>query len=258
MGLLTLGELSGGLGAAKGGFSYISPLFLQKAAAARARLSDEEYHRGDWMHRARPVYAVDVAKPAKQYLKLDKDKLVACLRNCVDTTPGLSGLGQSGECGEAPALGPGELKMCCPEIGWVIYDQYESGYALCERAAALATGETSTTSTSGDYAAHSEARRLANEAELDARRAALEAKRIAIEDRQFQQQVQVTLLKAQLQKAAAARAATPEAIAARQAAAAAAMRQAAAAEEARKAEATKKAITYGAVALAAAKLLALF
>ena len=31
----------------------------------------------------------------------------------------LGNLGQS-ECGEAPGVGPGESKICCPELGWVV------------------------------------------------------------------------------------------------------------------------------------------
>jgi len=52
----------------------------------------------------------------------------------------LGALGQT-DCGEAPGVGPGEAKVCCPELGWVVYDNYESQYGLCERAQAQATGQ---------------------------------------------------------------------------------------------------------------------
>lgn len=247
MGLLSLNDLSG----AKR--TIYPPGFLalqQQAAAAAAR---------DYALR-RPVYAMDVVAnyPARQFVKIDKGKLTTCLRNCVDSQGNLSGLGQGSECGDAPALGPGELKICCPDLGWVIYDQYESPYAICERASAQASGDSTDAATASDYAAQAEARRRAAEAELEAKREAIYQKRLALEDRQFQQQVQVALLKAQLQKAAAARAATPEAIAARRAAAAEAAARAKAAEEERKKEQTKKAVAYGALALAAVKVLGLF
>lgn len=158
------------------------------------------------------------------------------------TISDLSGLGQT-ECGPKPGLGPGERAMCCPDLGWVIYDSSESGYALCERAAAKASGGSSGNGGGGSL-----------DDELAARRQAMEERRIALEERQFQQRLQTVMLKAQLKRLAAARAASPEAVAERRAQAAA---RAKAAERA-KAEKTKKALTYGAVALVAAKILKLF
>jgi hypothetical protein len=170
----------------------------------------------------------------------------------------LSGLGQVA-CGPKPALGPGEKSMCCPELGWVIYDQNESGYALCERAAAQASGgdpgpSSGYASTAAEYAAQVEADRRAGELELEARRQAMEARRIALEERQFQQRLQTVMIQAQLKKAARERAQSPEARAERRAAAAASAAAAARAMAAEKAAQQKK-ITYAALAAVAAKLL---
>jgi hypothetical protein len=132
--------------------------------------------------------------------------------------------------------------MCCPELGWVIYDSSESGYALCERAMAKASG-----GSSGNGGG-------SLDDELAARRQAMEERRIALEERQFQQRLQTVMLQAQLKRLAAARAASPEGVAQRRAEARA---RAAAAETARAAK-TQKYLLYGGAALFAAKLLKLF
>jgi hypothetical protein len=171
----------------------------------------------------------------------------------------LSGLGQTGQCGPAPGLGPGEKKMCCPDIGWVIYDQYENEYALCERAAgtggSAAPPPSAPSSSAGDYIAQAEARRRAADAELDARRRELEERRMELEERQFQRELAATMVRAQLQKAQAKKAAEAAKISAKRQHE---LNVIQAREDAIKAERTRKAVTYGALALAAAKLLAIF
>lgn len=171
------------------------------------------------------------------------------------TISDLSGLGQASECGPKPGLGPGEKAQCCPDVGWVVYDQSESPYALCERAKAVATGESAAPETAGSALERSlqriEAQRMAAEAELEARRQEIEERRAALEERRFQQQLQSALLKARLKATQAAKARSPEVLAAK----AAAARAAAAAAEARAAAERRKNLTYAAVAALAAKLL---
>lgn len=168
---------------------------------------------------------------------------------------GLAGLGQGADCGPVPALGPGELKTCCPDIGWVIYDQHESPYALCERAMASATssGSDSAPTASSDWSAKLEAERRAGELELEARRQAMEARRIALEERQFQQRLQTVMLQAQIKRAQREAAMTPEAKAERAAAARAAAARAEGAVLAEKAAQQKK-LAYAALAAVAAKM----
>jgi hypothetical protein len=178
----------------------------------------------------------------------------------------LSGLGQT-ECGPAPGIGPGEKKMCCPDVGWVIYDQHESEYALCERAMAKKAGRGGEVATipagpppSGihEYEARLAAERRAAELELEAQRRAIEDRRLALEERQFQSQLRTAMLQAQLKQAKVKQAASPEAVAARMAEAEArraeAMARARALEAAEKAK-QRKQLTYAALAAVAAKLL---
>jgi hypothetical protein len=149
--------------------------------------------------------------------------------------------------------------MCCPDIGWVIYDQSESTYALCERAAGGGAPPLPSSGTTGPSAeailAEAVARRRAAEAELDARRREIEERRMELEERQFQRELQMAVVRGQISKAQAKKAAV--------AAQAQAKRQhelnvIRLQEEARKKEQTRKALTYGAIALAAAKMLAFF
>lgn len=161
---------------------------------------------------------------------------------------GMSGLGQTGECGQRPGLGPGEKAMCCPGIGWVVYDQYESEYALCERAQAGA----------GTGAAGEDGGPVAAD-DLEGRRRAIDARRMAMEEKRFQQQVQMMLLQGQLRRSAQAQAAVAargDRVRAREGAKDAARMRVV--QEARRSEQTKKALTFGAIALAAAKVFALF
>jgi ribosomal protein L12E/L44/L45/RPP1/RPP2 len=138
--------------------------------------------------------------------------------------------------------------MCCPEVGWVIYDIRESPYALCERAMARqGGGGSSLPSGSSDL-----------DTELRIRRHEIEERRIALEERRFQQQLQVAMMRGQLKRAAAAAANSPEARAARREEQRAMARAAARAEERRKAEETKKYLLYGGAALFAAKFLKMF
>jgi hypothetical protein len=133
--------------------------------------------------------------------------------------------------------------MCCPNIGWVIYDQHENTYALCERAS-VGQGDDSDQGTGISP----------EEARMIERRQKLDDRRLALEERQFQQRVQTLMLKGQIQRAQAAAAATPQAIAARREAAAAAMAASARRAAADKAAQQKK-LAYAAAAALAAKLL---
>jgi hypothetical protein len=112
------------------------------------------------------------------------------------TVSDLTGLGEVNECGDQPALGPGEKSMCCPGIGWVIYDQSESEYALCERARAQAVGSGSGVDTTG--MSPLEKVRVKDE-ELAARRAEIEERRAALEEATFQRELQLLPLRAALQ-----------------------------------------------------------
>jgi len=173
----------------------------------------------------------------------------------------LSGLGEGSSCGPKPGVGPGESTLCCPDLGWVIYDSSEPAYGLCERAAAkngsaassspsTGTGPGAGASQSQAELARYEAERRAGEAKLEAQRKAVEKRRLALEDRLFQQRVQEVMLQARLKRAKLARESTPEARAARAAAAAAASERAKARSEA----AAKKKLVYAALAAVAAKL----
>lgn len=159
----------------------------------------------------------------------------------------LTGLGQGGfanDCGPQPTTSIGETAVCCPNVGWVIYDLSESPYAICERAAALASGGGgggADVPTSDDP--------------IEARRLALEARRMELEERQFQQQLQLALMRGQLSRAQAAQAAEEAKERAKRQAELAKIQ---AKLEAERQEKNKKLLTYGAFALAAAKVLALF
>jgi hypothetical protein len=170
----------------------------------------------------------------------------------------LAGLGQASDCGPAPDLGPGERKMCCPDVGWVIYDQSESTYALCERAAGTSAPlpQPSATGSSAEaILAEAVARRRMAEAELDARRREIEDRRMALEERQFQRELQMAMVRGQISKAQAKKAAKAAKVQAKRQHELEVIRLR---EEARKKEQTRKALTYGAIALAAAKMLAFF
>lgn len=114
----------------------------------------------------------------------------------------LSGLGQvpaTADCGPAPALGPGERRICCPDVGWVIYTIGESQYGLCERARAQIAGDAAAPAPSGDLIATV----AAQQAAIQARKLALEERREALEEQRFQEQVQELQLRMQLAKVTA-------------------------------------------------------
>ena len=113
------------------------------------------------------------------------------------TVSDLTGLGQTTlECGEKPGLGPGEKAMCCPGIGWVIYDASESEYALCERARGYMGTDSSGAVVSDD---------------LEARRAALEERRSALEEQRHQEAMETIKMRFALAQVEAQKRAIEEA-----------------------------------------------
>lgn len=113
------------------------------------------------------------------------------------TLKDLSGLGQfpaTADCGPAPGIGPGEKRICCPGLGWVIYTIGESQYGLCERARARMVGDAGMAPAPSGLIATVAAQQEA----IQARKLALEERREALEEQRFQEQVQELQLRMQL------------------------------------------------------------
>lgn len=178
-----------------------------------------------------------------RFMKIRNGRLTSTRR----TIASMSGLGQiaadDSPCGPKPGLGPGEYAQCCPDLGWVIYDAYESSYGLCERARGSASGDDTTSDPSSPLARVDELKR-----QIDARRA-------EFEDRQHQQKLAEMQLRMALTRMSAIEAQRQAQIQAEQAAEAARVKAAA---DARQREQTNKVLGWGAAALIAAKALALF
>jgi hypothetical protein len=155
---------------------------------------------------------------------------------------GLGGLGQA-DCGPKPGLGPGEKAVCCPGVGWVIYDQYESEFGICEKAKAYGG------SSGGDDSDQPAP------TDIEGRRAAIERRREEMEERRFQQQLQLALLRGQMSRAQAAQQAVADKERRKREAEIAKIEARA---ELERREKNKKLMTMGALALAAAKVFALF
>jgi len=113
------------------------------------------------------------------------------------------GMGQdNSDCGAKPGTGPGEKAMCCPDIGWVVYDATESEYALCERASAQAGGAVAD---EDEYEApplsdptSPMASVEAAAARLEAQRQELEARREALEEQRHQEAIEMLQLQAKI------------------------------------------------------------
>jgi len=167
----------------------------------------------------------------------------------------LGALGQA-DCGTAPGLGPGENKVCCPKLGWVVYDSAESPYGICERAAAAGSGG------GGGGGSSSPAPASTGDAVLDrvaALRRSIEERRNAREEQDFERQKQELQLRFVLGRMQAVQAAEQARVAAIEAGKAAERaRRAKALADAARAKRDKKIATWGAVALVGAKLLGYF
>lgn len=157
----------------------------------------------------------------------------------------LGALGQS-ECGPAPGLGPGEEKVCCPELGWVVYDSSESPYGICERAAAQVAGDAAQGAGPPTSDPLERVRRLRSE---------LEEKRQQREEEAHQQRLQELQLRFVLGRMQSIQERAQAKVRAKEAAEAARIKAAA---EAKRREQAKKVLGWGAAALAAAKLFSLF
>ncbi len=156
----------------------------------------------------------------------------------------LGALGQT-DCGPAPGLGPGESKVCCPDLGWVIYDGVESSYGICERAAGTGSGGNG----SSEPLPTDPVERIA------VLRSQIDARRAAQEEADFERKKQEIQLRFMLGRMQAVQNQDQAQINAKLAAAAAARK---AREDAARRERNKKLLLGGGAILAGAKIFGFF